>query len=75
MMRTRSRRWCTPEVTATEPDVYGRVTSTVNMFTGSHVSGDLTLDRGLKQASDGGDCSANQPLTALGVTAVKLRFS
>jgi hypothetical protein len=56
----------------TKAHVYGRVTSTVNIFAGSHVSGDLTLDRGLKQVSD---CSTSRPLTTFGVTAVKLRFS
>jgi titin len=54
--------------------VYGQVTSTLNVFTGSHVSGDVTLDRGLKAASSGGDCSGTA-LTHLGITAIKLRFS
>jgi hypothetical protein len=54
--------------------LYGDVTSTLNVFKGSHVSGDLTLDRGMKATSDGGNCSST-PLTRLGVTAVKLRFS
>jgi hypothetical protein len=58
----------------TKAHVYGQVTTTVNMFTGSHVSGDLTLDRGLAASSAGGDCSAS-PLTHFGVTAIKLRFS
>jgi len=54
--------------------LYGDVTSTVNVFTGSHVSGDLTLDRGMKATSEGGNCSST-PITHVGVTAVKLRFS
>jgi hypothetical protein len=54
--------------------VYGRVTSSINVFKGSHVSGDLTLDRGLKASSDGGDCSTTA-LKHFGVTAIKLRFS
>jgi hypothetical protein len=58
----------------TTAHVYGQVTSTVNVFKGSHVSADLTLDRGLNASSDGGDCGST-PLTHFGVTAIKLRFS
>jgi Fibronectin type III domain len=58
----------------TKAHVYGVVTSNVNVFKGSHVSGDLTLDRGLKATSDGGDCST-AALTDLRVSKVKLRFS
>jgi hypothetical protein len=58
----------------TKAHVYGDVRSKINVFAGSHVSGDLTLDRGLKATSDGGNCSST-PLTSMGVTAIKLRFS
>ncbi len=54
--------------------LYGGVASTLNVFKGSHVSGDLTLDRGMKSSSAGGDCGST-PLTHLGVKSIKLRFS
>jgi len=58
----------------TQAHVYGDVQSKVNVFSGSHVSGDLTLNRGLKSTADGGDCGSTA-LTNLGVSAIKLRFS
>jgi hypothetical protein len=58
----------------TKAHVHGDVTSNVNVFKGSHVSGDLTLTRGLKASSGGGDCGA-PGLTRFGVSAIKLRFS
>jgi hypothetical protein len=54
--------------------VYGGVTANVNVFKGSHVSGDVTLNRGLQSPSDGGDCGSTA-LTKFGITAIKLRFS
>jgi hypothetical protein len=54
--------------------VTGDVASTPNVFSGSHVTGDVTLDRGLKATSSGGDCGQT-PLTHFGITAIHLHFS
>ena len=53
----------------------GTVTSQANVFTGNHLSGNLTLNRGLHTVAGGGDCSATQRLTSFPVTAASLTVS
>jgi hypothetical protein len=53
----------------------GTVTSLANVFTGNHLSGNLTLNRGLHTVAGGGDCSATQPLTSFSVSAASLIVS
>jgi uncharacterized protein (DUF2147 family) len=56
----------------TQVHYYGDVTSQANVFTGRHLSGNLTLNKGLKTAGSGGDCSNTVPLKSFAVTAASL---
>ena len=57
---------------STRVHLYGTVTSQANVFTGNHLSGNLTLDKGVGSPSTGGDCTVTQRLKAFGVTAAAL---
>jgi hypothetical protein len=59
----------------TKVHFYGDVTSKANVFTSNHVSGNITLDRGLPSVADGGDCSTTTPLTSFGVTSITMKLS
>jgi hypothetical protein len=55
--------------------VYGDVRSLANVFTAAHVSGNITMNRGLKSVANGGDCTATTPLKNFGVTAITMKLS
>ena len=59
----------------TQVHFYGDVRSAQNVFTGAHLSGNLTLNRGLHSIANGGDCSATSPLTSFGITAITMKLS
>ena len=59
---------------ATNVHFYGDVRSAANVFTGAHVSGNLTMDRGLNSGANGGDCSKTSPLTSFGITAITMKL-
>jgi hypothetical protein len=59
---------------ATQVHFYGDVRSAANVFTGTHVSGNLTMNRGLATAANGGDCSKTSPLTSFGITAITMKL-
>jgi hypothetical protein len=59
----------------TKVHFYGDVTSNANVFTSDHVSGNITMNRGLQSVADGGDCSATSPLTSFGVTSITMKLS
>ena len=59
---------------STNVHFYGDVRSAANVFTGAHVSGNLTMDRGLNSGANGGDCSKTSPLTSFGITAITMKL-
>ena len=59
----------------TKVHYFGTVTSQANVFTANHLSGNLTLNRGLHAVAGGGDCTATQQLTSFSVTAASLIVS
>jgi hypothetical protein len=59
----------------TKVHFYGDVTSKANVFTSAHVSGNITLNRGLQSVADGGDCSTTSPLASFGVTSITMKLS
>jgi hypothetical protein len=54
----------------TKVHFFGTITSKANVFTGRHISGNLTLNRGLRAKANGGDCVATKPLINFAVTAI-----
>jgi hypothetical protein len=60
---------------STSVHFYGDVTSHPNLFTGRHISGTITLNRGLKSAASGGDCRAAAALAKFNVTAINFSMS
>ena len=54
---------------------YGEVNSKANIFTGRHITGNMTLDHGLAPVAGGGDCTVTNPITAFGVTAFSLSLN
>jgi titin len=59
----------------TQAHFSGTVTSKGNLFTQRHVSGNITLNRGLKPVASGGDCTALIPLTTFAVTAISFSIT
>jgi hypothetical protein len=59
----------------TQVHIYGDVTSRPNLFTGRHVNGSITLNKGLKAVAAGGNCTALIPLTSFGITAIAFTIS
>ncbi|MDQ1479375.1 MAG: large repetitive protein, partial [Actinomycetota bacterium] len=59
----------------TKVHFYGDVASKANVFNSAHVSGNITLNRGLQTVAAGGDCSTTSPLTSFGVTSITMKLS
>jgi hypothetical protein len=59
----------------TKVHFYGDVQSKANVFTSSHVSGNITLNRGLQTVANGGDCSTSSPLKTFGITSISMKLS
>jgi len=59
----------------TKIHVYGTITAKANIFTGRHITGTITLNRGLSPRAAGGDCSAKSPLTKIAITSIKLALN
>ncbi len=54
---------------------HGTITSRANLFTDQHVTGTLTLKKGLASDGSGGDCSNTSRLQKFTVTSVTMRIS
>jgi hypothetical protein len=57
----------------TQASFFGIVTSRSNFLTGRHISGNVTLQRGLNPLASGGDCNLETPIANFPVSA--LRFT
>jgi hypothetical protein len=53
----------------------GTVTSHASVFSGAHISGTLTLQRGLHAAAAGGDCAPSKWLGSFSVTSASMTIS
>jgi len=54
---------------------HGVVTSPSNLFSGAHIGGTLTLNRGLGSTSSGGDCPATGQITTFALTTITMNVS
>ncbi|MGO9877168.1 MAG: fibronectin type III domain-containing protein [Acidimicrobiia bacterium] len=54
---------------------HGVVTSASNLFSGAHVGGTLTLNRGLGASSSGGDCPASGAIDTFAITTIAMNVS
>jgi hypothetical protein len=54
---------------------HGVVTSPSNLFSGAHIGGTLTLNRGLGASSAGGDCPALGAIDTFAVTTIAMNVS
>ena len=53
----------------------GTVTSHASVFSGTHITGTLTLQRGLHAAASGGDCTPSKLLGSFSVTSASMTIS
>ena len=59
----------------TSASYHGTITSRANLFTNAHVSGSLTLNRGIEGADIGGDCPSSGRIATFAVTAITMGIS